>query len=94
MPLTVGVNNGEVVSITRADGSLVDPTDDVYQFYVPYSTIDQIFVQLKDALAEAAEVNASYDPTYGYPVNINIDQVKDAVDDELSLQITNFEVLE
>jgi hypothetical protein len=35
-----------------------------------------------------------YDPTYGFPSQVSIDYIKRAVDDELGLQVSNFEVLE
>ena len=42
---------------------------------------------------EADKLTVSYDPTYGFPSDINIDQVKAAMDDELHLTASNFEVL-
>jgi len=35
----------------------------------------------------------TYDSTYGYPVEINIDFIKNAIDDELYLSASEFEVL-
>ena len=93
MPLTIEVQNDQVVSITRADGSVVEPSDPSHQFYVPYSTINRIFDELNSNLAEADEVTVSYDAMYGYPVNIAIDRIKEATDDELWLEIKNFEAL-
>lgn len=95
MPLTIEVKDGEVVSITRADGAKVDTTDNFYEFYQPYSTIDRIFLKLEaDLTGEADEVAVTYDSTYGFPVNVSVDVIKEAIDDELSLQISNFEILE
>jgi hypothetical protein len=94
MPLTIEVNNGTIVSMTTADGTPVSASDPSYTTYAAYSTIDNIFLALKTELAGGAdEVTVTYDPTYGYPANVFIDQIKQAVDDELSLQISNFEVL-
>ena len=94
MPLEIEVNNGEVVSMTRADGTIVSPADPLYETASPYSTIDRLFASLKADLGGSAdEVTVSYDPTYGYPTNISIDVIKQAVDEELSLQISDFEVL-
>lgn len=95
MPLTVEVLNGEIVSITRADGSPVEATDPSRGVYESYATIDRLFAELKaDLSGEADEVVVTYDPTYGFPVNISIDQIKEAIDDELSLQVSSFEILE
>jgi hypothetical protein len=35
----------------------------------------------------------SYDPAYGFPQTANIDVIKEAVDDELSLTVSSFETL-
>lgn len=95
MPLTIEVLDGEVVSITSADGSPVETSDPSFGTYDSYATIDRLFLELKANLSgEAEEVVVTYDPTYGFPVNIAIDRIKAAVDDELSLQVSNFEVLE
>lgn len=93
MPLTIEVKDGVVVSITRVDGTALDASDMNYQYYVPYATIDSLFTELKSEIAEADEVTVTYDPLYGFPVDVAIDRIKLAVDDELSLQVTNFEVL-
>jgi hypothetical protein len=34
-----------------------------------------------------------YDPTYGFPTNVQIDFIKNAADDELSLFVPSFERL-
>jgi hypothetical protein len=95
MPLTIEVKDDQVVSITRADGSLVEPGDPSLEIYTSYSTIDNIFSKLQaDINGGADEVIVTYDATYGYPVTIAIDYIKDAIDDEISFEISNFEVLE
>lgn len=94
MPLTIEVRNGEVISIARADGTLIDSSDLNYEFYVKYATIDEVFAELRSEMAEAEEVNVAYDPEYGFPTEVSIDRIKLAMDDELSLQVTNFKVLE
>jgi hypothetical protein len=95
MPLSIEVENGEVISITRADGSIVDPADPALETYTQYSTIDRIFSELQaDLNGGADEVIVTYDATYGHPVTIAIDHIKEAIDDEISLEISNFTVLE
>src|SRR6185503_4242128 len=62
MPLTVEVLNGEVVSMTESDGSVVENTDTNYQYYVPYATIDKLFSELEaDLGSKAEEVAVTYD---------------------------------
>ena len=68
MPITVEVQNGEVVSMTYSDGTLVAETDPNYETFSKYATIDRIFAELEAGLAgDAEEVTVTYDPTYGFP---------------------------
>ena len=94
MPLTIEVKDGEVVSITSVDGTLLDESNPSYQYYLEYATIDLLFAELKSEIAEAEEITVAYDSQYGFPTEVSIDRIKLAMDDELSLQVTNFEVLE
>lgn len=95
MPLTIEVKDGEVVSITSQDGTVVDASHPAYETYQSYATIDRLFSNLEVVLTgEADEVVVSYDPAYGFPTSIAIDYIKEAMDDELALQVSNFEVLE
>ena len=94
MPLTIEVKDGQVVSITNVEGVLLDASNPSYQYYLEYATIDLLFAELKSEMAEAEELTVVYDPQYGFPSEVWIDRIKLAVDDEMSLQVTNFEVLE
>ena len=95
MPLTVEVRDGAVVSMTASQGSEVVPTDPYFDLFSQYSTIDKLFADLEINLNGGAdEVIVTYDPTHGYPTQISYDFIKEAVDDELSLTISGFEVLE
>ncbi len=94
MPLTIEVKDGEVVSMTRMDGSTVKAGEPLYDAAIAYSTMERVFDSLKADLNGGAEkVTVTYDPTYGYPNKIDIDNIIQAVDDELYIQISNFEVL-
>lgn len=94
MPLTIEVQNDQIVSITSVKGTIVDATHPSYSIFENYATMDRIFLQLKTALEEADEVTAIYDTTYGFPTSITIDQIKEATDDELYVTVENFEVLQ
>jgi hypothetical protein len=95
MPMTVEVLNGEVVSMTGADGKLIDTTDANYAYYSSYATIDRLFSQIEsDAVRKADNVTVTYDATYGFPTEINIDFIKDAMDDELYLSASGLELLQ
>lgn len=93
MPLTIEVKDGEVVSITSADGTILDASNPSYQYYLEYATLDLLFAELKSEMVEADEVIVTYDSQFGFPAEVSIDRIKAAMDDELSLQVTNFEEL-
>ncbi len=95
MPVTIEVENDQVVSITSVKGTVIDASNTVlYPVVQPYATIDDLFEKLKSAQAEAEEVTVVYDTTYGYPTSITIDYIKQAADDELYLTVESFEVLQ
>jgi hypothetical protein len=95
MPLGIEVQNNEIVSMTYADGTPVPAADVQREFYSSFATIDRLFSELKTDLDGAAdEVTVTYDRTYGFPTQINIDRIKEATDDELYLTVANLEALE
>ncbi len=89
----VVVRNGEVVQSRRVGsggfgGSGVPPGG---------LTIDGLFTvvsQARGSSPPADNVTVSYDERYGYPQRISIDQFVDAVDDEISYTVSDFQVLE
>ena len=94
MPITIEVQNGEVISMTASDGTLIPETDPGYENFTRYATMDRIFTTLEAGLSgDADEVTVTYDPIHGFPSEIYFDYIKDAVDDELSLTISDFEAL-
>jgi hypothetical protein len=94
MPITVEVQNEEIISMTYPDGTLVAATDPNYEIFSRHATIERIFSELEAGLAgDADEVTVTYDSAHGFPSEIYFDYIKDAADDELSLTVSNFEVL-
>ena len=92
MPLIIEVQDGKVVSIEFQSGKEIDPS--LMELFKKYETIDLLFAELEAGLNGAAdEVTVKYDPTYGFPTEATIDVVKEAIDDELYLTISNFEQL-
>lgn len=92
MPLVIEVKDGEMVLMEYQNGNPIDATN--REYFQTFSTIDRIFSKLEADLGGAAdEVTVTYDPTYGFPTEANIDVVKEATDDELFLSISNLEVL-
>jgi hypothetical protein len=92
MPLVIEVQDGKVVSMEFHNGKEIDPS--LMELFGKYQTIDLVFTELEAGLNGAAdEVTVKYDPTYGFPTEATIDVVKEAIDDELYLTISNFEEL-
>ena len=91
MPLVIEVQNGEAVSMTYKSGKEIDAAN--MELFQRYDTIDKVFAELEKAQSEAERVEVTYDETYGFPTQISIDFIEQAVDDELGLTISNFEVL-
>jgi len=94
MPITIEVQNGEVISMTAPDGTPITVADPGYETFSRYATMDRIFSTLEAGLkGDADEVTVTYDPAHGFPSEIYFDYIKAAMDDELSLSVSEFEVL-
>jgi hypothetical protein len=95
MPLIIEVKDGQVVSMTTADGQAVSSGDPNHEFFLGYGTMDNLFAKIETAKAdpEAGEVTVTYDPTFGYPVDAAIDYIQLAADDEMYFTISGFEAL-
>jgi hypothetical protein len=52
-------------------------------------SIDAVFDKIEDSL-DADEIDVTYDPTYGFPVSIDFDMMREAVDDEIGLRLSDF----
>jgi hypothetical protein len=92
MPLVIEVQDGDVVSMEYQNGNEIEEVN--LEQFQKYDTIDDIFAELEKALnGEADKVTVSYDETYGFPTQIDIDFIEEAIDDELYLTVSDFEVL-
>ncbi len=93
-PITVEVKDGQIVSMVGANGAEVLDTDPVYAMLSQYANVDSLLVWLGDALATADKVEATYDATYGFPTSVAVDYITEATDDEIWIDVSNFEALE
>jgi Family of unknown function (DUF6174) len=91
MPLTIEVQNGQVTSMSYADGTQVNESERT--IFDAYSTLDSLFDYTAARMKDAAEVKVTYDSTYGYPNEVSIDNNKEIADDELYLSVSGFEKL-
>ena len=77
-PVRVKVVDGVIVSRTVV--STGDPVPAVYASYYP--DVPGLFAIVEEAADDADEFDAVFDPSYGYPAEISIDWIENAVDDE------------
>lgn len=88
-PVRITVHNRIVVSRRYDDDdSPVDAT-----FASSFPTVEGVFEIVRNALSNADHVAARYDGTLGYPYDVRIDYIANAVDDELTLEITGLRPL-
>jgi hypothetical protein len=92
MPLTVEVKDGQVVSLTDVNGQPV--REEFRANFEEAATVERLFAIAEEAASGGAdEIKVEYDATYGFPSSISIDYIKEAMDDEISYHVLNFEVL-
>ncbi len=92
MPLTIEVRNGKPVSILSGGEQVTDP---FLESFTQYDTMEELFEVILSAQESGAdEIKVDYDPVYGFPASIAIDYIELAMDDEMGLYVTEFEVLE
>jgi hypothetical protein len=98
MPLMIEVKDGQVVSMEFKSGKEIDPQ--LLPLFQRYETIDKLFDGLAksfdfegDDQGPAEKVTVEYDPTYGFPSQVQIDFIKQAADDELTLDASKFEAM-
>ena len=82
-PFEVKVRGGEVVEV-RFDGAVIQPEPGVTP--VEVFTVEGLFEQIRSSL-DADEITLSYGEL-GNPTLIDIDQISDAADDELTITAT------
>ena len=59
-----------------------------------YPTVDSLFARIERVQEKnPAELDVDFDETYHYPRSIDIDYIKNAIDDEISYGVTGFKVL-
>lgn len=92
MPLTIEVDNGQTVSILDNQGQQITESLEVFE---RYDSIEAIFSTVDAALnGEADKIEVEYNSEYGFPQSANIDYIEEAIDDELTFTVSDFEVLQ
>ena len=84
----IRVSGATIIRIDVASGQPVPPDMEPY-----FPDIPGLFELILDEIERpAAAVTVEYDPQRGYPTSINVDQIKNAIDDEYGYTITGFRV--
>jgi hypothetical protein len=90
-PVTVEVKDGKIVSMTDVSGQPLK--EEFRSSFESAATIEGLFAIAEENIANADEVEVTYDAQYGFPASIVVDRIKMAVDDEISYYASAFEVL-
>src|SRR5512142_581688 len=98
MPLAIEVKDGQIVSMTYQSGKEIEAGN--LEYFQRFATIDKLFDEIANGFADkgnvdsagkkADEIKVTYDESYGFPKQVSVDRIKEAIDDELGLTITNF----
>ncbi len=81
-PVDVTVRSGVITTVVVADSQEeLDPS-----MFAQFYTVDGLFQVVQDALdGDAHSVVVAYHSEFGYPVDVAIDYIEMAIDDELQL---------
>ncbi|MEX1183272.1 MAG: DUF6174 domain-containing protein [Gemmatimonadota bacterium] len=82
-PVRITVEDGVRTSAIYVESG--EPVGSMYEQHFP--TMAGLFDQLEEMFARADVIEAEYHPTLGYPVEVQIDFITNAIDDELGLSI-------
>jgi len=84
-------SRGHAVTVTVRDGRPHGAAD----FQKRFDTVPEMFTRLRHALYDpkAGKVAARYDARRGFPRTASIDQIKNAIDDEIGWTVDRFKVL-
>ncbi len=86
-PVLITVQAGIVIGgVDPVTFEPIDPPPD------GFPTIDDLFEEIREAIATADALDASYDGTLGYPLSVSIDYLKNAIDDEMAFNVSGFEL--
>lgn len=90
-PVIVEVLNGVTTSVRFANASIQADR----QYYGRYDSIEKMFGVIQRAVRDGADdLEVSYDKGYGFPTEISIDFDEQAVDDEISFTVSDFQAME
>jgi hypothetical protein len=80
----VRVADGRVVSVSRVRG------EQPFRDFDKAVTVDGVFDLVRADLRRADHVRVTYDPTWGFPASVAVDEMSNAIDDEHGYAISDF----
>ena len=84
-PVLITVSNGQVVARTLIEAGIAVSDQE------RWPAMEGVFDYAERALREADEATVEFHPQWGYPTQITVDWIRQAVDDEESLTVLSFE---
>jgi len=88
--LNVTVADHAVVAATRVDGQRIAPQD----LHV-VETVDDLFDVVQRAIDERAfRYTVEYDPELGYPTLVDLDPIREAIDEEVRYEASGLEPID
>jgi hypothetical protein len=91
-PYVTTVESGAVVAVAYVNATMLEPENELFQ--AAY-TVEGLFAMIQSALDKGAySVVVEYNETYGFPESIYIDYNVMMADEEFSLVVNAFELLE
>ncbi|APV43752.1 hypothetical protein Dform_00394 [Dehalogenimonas formicexedens] len=87
LPVIIKVENGIAIS----KGYTQEPKEVATPYFDRVETVDKLFGIIQDAIDTGADsLIVEYDAAYGYPKSIQIDPIKEAIDEEVAYFIELF----
>jgi Family of unknown function (DUF6174) len=79
----------------RVDTLLIEPAQPGGPQPAPQvrPAIEDVFAAARNAIASASAFQVTYDPTWGFPIEVATDPIRDAVDDESTITVSDFTAL-
>ena len=82
------VQDDSVIAVV--DPVTAEPVDRALLGFTP-GTIDDVFDSVRDVIArDPDEIELTFDSRYHFPKNVEVDYIKAAIDDELTIKLSNF----
>jgi hypothetical protein len=93
MPVTIEVANGQMISMTDADGVVMEPGSSDAEIFESVGTVKRQFDLVLKGAREVDNVTVTYHEKYSFPTYFGFDWKQIIADDEFAYTISAFEIL-